>query len=356
MAYTTINKPQDYFNTKLYSGNSSTNAITGVGFQPDLVWLKRRTVAVAHHLWHDVVRGKSGDKYYYLESSSTIAQNVQGDADGLSTLDSDGFTLTYNDSGAWNVSGSNYVSWNFKAGGTASSNTDGTITSNVSANTTAGFSIITFTGNGTSGATVGHGLNATPGVYMVKRTDTTGRWQVYHHKMADSPETKYMFLDGTEAQQTGTNRWNDTAPTTSVFSLGNSTEVNASSGTYVAYVFAEKKGYSKFGVYKGNGNVDGPFVNCGFNPAWIMFREKGNTNSWRVTDSVRDTYNPKEKSLNANSTSTEASSGYTHDALSNGFKVRTTDTNLNRSGGNYLYMAFAEAPIVGSNNVPANAR
>jgi hypothetical protein len=165
-----------------------------------------------------------------------------------------------------------------------------------------------------------------------------------------------MFLNGTDAQLTGTNRWNDTAPTTSVFSLGNSTEVNANNATYVAYVFAEKKGYSKFGVYTGNANANGTFVYTGFKPAWIVFKEKGNVNSWRYTDSVRDPFNPKEKAVNTPGSSAEATSGYTHDALSNGFKIRTTDTNLNRSGGNYIYMAFAEQPLVGTNNIPATAR
>jgi hypothetical protein len=350
MAYTTINKPQDHFNTKLYSGNSSTNAITGVGFQPDLVWLKRRTVAVAHHLWHDVVRGKSGDKYYYLESSSTIAQNVQGDADGLSTLDSDGFTLTYNDSGAWNVSGSNYVSWNFKAGSTPSNNTDGSITSSVSANTTAGFSIVNWTSNGADSTTnvIGHGLGVAPKVTIYKPLSTTGDWYVWLNGVIDGSQD-YLKLNTTDTKSDLSSAATPTSTLISNFGFGNAVNM-------IAYCFAEKTGYSKFGTYTGNGSANGPFVYCGFKPAWIMFRETGNTNSWRVTDSVRDTYNPKEKSLNANSTSTEANSGYTHDALSNGFKVRTTDTNLNRSGGTYFYMAFAEAPIVGTNNVPANAR
>lgn len=346
-----INKPTEHFNTKLYSGNGSTNSITGVGFKPDWVWMKGRsgTYATENHNAYDSTRGATK---FLIPNGTTVNST---DANSLTSFDTDGFSMGVR--GDINGASTEYLSWNWKAnGGTTSSNTDGTITSTVQANTASGFSIVTYTGNGTSGATVGHGLSAIPGVLIVKRLDTTSNWQVYHHKISSNAETKYMFLNGTDAQLTATNRWNDTAPTTSVFSLGNSTEVNANNGNYVAYVFAEKKGYSKFGVYTGNASTNGTFVYTGFKPAWIVFKEKGNVNSWRYTDSVRDPFNPKEKAVNTPGSSAEANSGYTHDALSNGFKIRTTDTNLNRSGGNYIYMAFAEQPLVGTNNIPATAR
>ena len=351
-----INKPGEHFNTVTYTGDgNNTKAITGVGFQPDWTAIKIRDASHGTRQW-DSTRGSNKELMWHQPNAET----TDSSNGWIGSWDSDGFTTQAgSDATKWNVnkSGNAYVAWNWKAnGGTTSSNTDGTITSTVQANTASGFSIVTYTGNGTSGATVGHGLSAIPGVLIVKRLDTTSNWQVYHHKISSNAETKYMFLNGTDAQLTATNRWNDTAPTTSVFSLGNSTEVNANNGNYVAYVFAEKKGYSKFGVYTGNASTNGTFVYTGFKPAWIVFKEKGNVNSWRYTDSVRDPFNPKEKAVNTPGSSAEANSGYTHDALSNGFKIRTTDTNLNRSGGNYIYMAFAEQPLVGTNNIPATAR
>ena len=345
MAYSSITKPGDHFNTKLYSGNSSTNAITGVGFQPDLVWLKRRTVSVAHHLWHDIVRGKSGAKYYYLESSSTIAQNVQGDADGLSTLDSDGFTLTYNDSGAWNVSGSNYVSWNFKADGTPSSNTDGTITSSVSANTTAGFSIVSWTNASDGNDTVGHGLNSAPEIVITKKTSTTNNWTAYTTIIDGSYD--YLFLNTTAAKSD----ISKAAPTSSVFT----TDMGDTS-TAIAYAFHSVKGYSKFGSYTGNYNTDGTFIYTGFKPAWVMTKRTDSTSDWRMFDGTRAPLNPANKWMNANSTAVEGTDVQA-DLLSNGFKLRDAANAFNASGGTFIYMAFAENPLVASvsGGLPATA-
>ena len=237
-------------------------------------------------------------------------------------------------------------------------NVDGTIQANISPNTTAGFSIGTFTGNATSGATIGHGLNAVPKMYMVKRRDTTGRWQVYHVGLDSSaPEDKYIFLDGTETVQDATNRWNDTAPTTSVFSLGNSTEVNASSGTYIAYCFTEKKGYSKFGSYTGNGNADGTFVYTGFKPAFIIIKstQAGNAQNWHLYDNKRLGYNVDNNMLRPNISNAEQTDDDI-DILSNGFKLRRVTNALNLAANSYIYMAFAEQPLVGTNNIPATAR
>jgi hypothetical protein len=234
MAYTTINKHTDHFNTVTYTGNGTDNhAITGVGFQPDWTWVKNRNTT-ASHLLCDVLTGVG--KRLRSDTDGTLSNQ----ADGLKSFDSDGFTT--GTTGSINGNGNSHVAWNWKANGQGSANSDGTITTTyTSANTTAGFSIVTFTGNGTSGATVGHGLGAVPHMILVKRTDTTGSWQVYHQGAIDTsgdPWTDYMILNLTNAAQDGVNRWNDTAPTTSVFSLGNSTEVNGNGATYVAFVFS----------------------------------------------------------------------------------------------------------------------
>ena len=244
----------------------------------------------------------------------------------------------------------------------------GSVQSNVSPNSTSLVSIVTYTGNGTSGATIGHGLGAVPKMYMVKRRDTTGSWQVYHHKLDSSaPEDKYIILNSTAAYADATNRWNDTAPTSSVFSLGDSTEVNASSGTYVAYCFAEKKGFSKFGTYAGNGNTNGNFIYLGFKPAFFMYRRYDTTGNFGMKDNKRSgtaalenfgQMNPNQTqnpSANVNSAENKASA-FAVDFLSNGIKIRGGDGDLNTNGGSYIYMAFAEQPLVGTNNVPATAR
>jgi hypothetical protein len=347
MAYTTINKHTDHFNTKLYTGNNSTQSITGVGFQPDFSWFKSRGTTTYHNLY-DAVRGATK----IIQSNTNSAE--QTFSDGLTSFDSDGFSLGSRD----DTNGASYsmVSWNWKANGQGSANSDGTITTTyTSANTTAGFSIVTFTGNGTSGATVGHGLGAVPHMLMVKRTDTTGSWQVYHQGAIDTsgdPWTDYMILNSTNAAQDGVNRWNDTAPTTSVFSLGNSTEVNASGGTYVAYVFSEKTGYSKFGSYVGNNNSNGTFVYTGFKPAFIIIKNTASGENWTVYDNKRASYNPSNVRIHPNLNNAESSSADL-DLLSNGFKLRTTGGNCN--DGTLIYMAFGQS-LVGSNNVPCTAR
>ena len=354
MAYSSITKPGDHFNTKLYSGNSSTNAITGVGFQPDLVWLKRRTVSVAHHLWHDIVRGKSGAKYYYLESSSTIAQNVQGDADGLSTLDSDGFTLTYNDSGAWNVSGSNYVSWNFKAGGTPSNNTDGDVTSSVSVNQTAGFSIATVSNLNSN--SFGHGLGVEPHLIVNKRTDGVANWRVYYKGIASG---KSLFLNTTAVPTTESSAIaSATSSTVTVTGSGNGG--TGGTGDTVYYCFAPIKGFSKIGTYVGNGNSNGTFVYTGFKPAWVMMKNLTATANWLVFDTTRDSFNESgdtSQRLEANNTDIE-DNGNSINLFSNGFKMKNTGVGNNTNGSSYLYLAFAENPLVAnvSGGIPATAR
>ena len=348
MAYTTINKSTDHFNTKLYTGNGSDgHAISNVGFQPDLVWIKNR--ASGDHALHDVVRGATKR----LKSNNSNAESTL--SDGLQSFDSNGFTL--GDAGNYNGSSGAYVSWNWKAGGgQGSSNTNGSInTTYTSVNTTAGFSISSYTGTG-SAATIGHGLGAVPKMIIAKKRNGSTGWRVYHHGIG---ATKSLFLDGSEAPATSTAYFNDTSPTSSVFSIGTNSGVNASGDTYIAYCFAEKTGYSKFGSYTGNGNADGTFIYTGFKPSWVMIKRYDNSGeSWWMFDSKRSESNVANDGIVANGNNTEYSNNATFklDFLSNGFKIRNSDGAFNASGGTYIYMSFAEAPLVGSNNVPCTAR
>jgi hypothetical protein len=256
MAYTTINKSTDYFNTKLISGNGGTQSLTGVGFKPDFTWIKSRSRVDPHSLT-DIVRGVASQ----LDSSLTNAPTTHSDA--ITSFNSDGFSL--GSQADVNRSGTTFASWNWLAGGSqGSSNTDGSINSTyTSANTTAGFSIVKYTGNGSNGATIGHGLGVVPKMILVKCTSDSENWRVYHHKLG---ATKYLQLNGTGAETTSNSMWYDTAPTSSVFSVGSSGTTNGSGETYIAYCFAEKTGYSKFGSYTGNNNNDGSFIYTGFKP------------------------------------------------------------------------------------------
>ena len=360
MAYSTINKSTSFFNSKNYTGNgASSQAITGVDHQPDLVWLKDRSEASDHQL-QDSVRGKSGSNYYYWHSNSNSAQSVQGDYDGVNTLGSDGFTVGYSNSTAWNKSGNNYVSWNWKAGTTSGIATNGEtdITpSGYSFNQTSGFSIVKYTGTGTSGEGVPHGLNKKPQFIIVKRLDTTGSPQVFFQPYINtSNATKYLFLDSGSSQSTNNNRWNGWQPDTINFYLGNSAEVNASGGTYIAYVFAETKGYSKIGKYLGNGGNH--FLYTGFRPSFFITKAYDQSVNWKILDSARDPDNPLTKTLRTNENTAEDDHGaYATDFVSNGIFLRTGNANINQPGGsyNYFYMAFGQS-LVGSNNVPNNAR
>jgi hypothetical protein len=345
-----INKPSEYFNTVLYTGDGTTsNAITGVGFQPDLVWLKNRS-AESSQLFQDSVRGKSGSNYLYLQGNDTAAEAAQGDGDGLNTIGADGFTVGYTNSAGWNTSGNNYVSWNWLADNTSgSSNTDGSITSTVSANTTSGFSIVSYTGTG-SAATVGHGLNAVPKMIITKRRNGGDSWSIYHAGIASDAETDVIYFETGAAFDNAT-FWNDTAPTSSVFSVGSASSANP----FIAYCFAEKKGFSKFGSYTGNGSTDGPFIYTGFKPAMVIAKRTNSTGNWRIRDNKRSPNNVITDVLYPNSSSATITED-NHDFLSNGFKVRTTGPENNASGGTFIYMAFAENPLVGTNNIPTTAR
>ncbi len=351
MAYTTINKSGDYFNTKLYTGNGSTNAITGVGFQPDWSWLKRRDTGESHALY-DAVRGVTKR----LETNNTGAEATK--SAGLTTFGTDGFTLG-NDTQA-NTSGGTYASWNWLGANGTASNTDGSITSTVSANTTSGFSIVSYTGNGSAGATVGHGLGVAPAMVIVKnRTSSSNTWTVYHHKLS-APATKFLGLNLTVAEDTSTGNFNSTVPSSSVITLGTDAGTNGSTNM-IAYCFAEKQGYSKFGSYTGNNNSDGSFIYTGFKPAFVMIKDfsEGSSN-WVMYDDKRSAVpdaNINNRIVFANTSADyEIPSGSrTIDTLSNGFKLRGNSGDINGTAS-YIYMAFAAAPLVGTNNVPANAR
>ena len=350
MAYTTINKSTDYFNTKLFTGNGGTQAVTGVGFQPDWVWLKSRSVADSPILF-DAVRGVTKR----LMTNSTGAESTE--AQEVQSFDSDGFTVGSSDNA--NRSGATMVGWNWKANGAGSSNTDGSITSTVSASTTSGFSIVKYTGNGTAGATIGHGLGAVPAQIVVKGISRAESWEVYNQNL-DPSNGSYMRWDSTQASA-GSSYWNSTSPTSSVFTVNSAGGVNASGIEYVAYCFSEIKGYSKFGSYIGNGNADGTFVYTGFKPAFVIFKNRATAGTdWYMYDNKRGgpaagVYGNNNKYfLDVNSADAEGNESF--DLLSNGFKCRITNNFQNESGIPFIYMAFAEAPLVASNNVPTTAR
>ncbi len=346
MAYTTINKSSEHFNTKLYAGNDGTNAITGVGFQPDFNWIKDRT-STGEHLLVDVVRGM-----YNIRSNSDVAQSANGSIHQQS-LDSDGFTVA-GSAGNSNASGRNYASWNWKANGAGSANTDGTISSTVSANTTSGFSIVSYTGTGST-TTVGHGLGVAPSMIIVKKINNSGGF-VSWHKSLSGGSGGYIYLNSSSAAGTTSNYWGSTVPSSTTFGVWSSGgDNNANGDNFIAYCFVEKKGFSKFGSYTGNGNADGPFVYTGFKPAMVIAKRTDSTGNWRIRDNRRPAYNVIDKVLRPNTSEAEITED-NHDFLSNGFKVRTTGPENNASGGTFIYMAFAEAPLVGTNGVTAKAR
>ena len=349
-----INKPSDYFNTVTYTGNGGTQSVTGVGFQPNWCWIKSRSnPGVYGHETYDVIRGVRNN----LSTNSADAEFTIPTT-GFESFDSDGFTVQLSDNYGRGINENNQlqVAWNWLAGGTASSNTDGSITSQVSANTTSGFSIVSYTGNGTGGATVGHGID-TPKMIIVKNRDDTDSWEIYHASLG---ETKYLQFT-TAAAGTNTNRWNDTAPTSSVFSLGTEAGVNQSGENFIAYCFAEKKGFSKFGSYTGNGSAtNNSYVYTGFKPAFVLIKRTNGLGNWWLADNKRNDVvggNDIQRVLFPNLSNAEAtdSAGY-FDFFSNGFRVLSSSSELGGSGDSYIYMAFAENPFVSSTGTPVTAR
>jgi hypothetical protein len=333
-----IAKGGEHFNTVLYTGNGSTQSITGVGFQPDFTWVKQRDGTRDHTLL-DVLRN-DGTLWRRLESNNTDAEVSTG---GFVSFDTDGFSLG-SGTAQVNNSGSSFVAWNWKANGAGVTNTAGSITSTVSANPTAGFSIVTYTGTGAN-ATVGHGLGVAPRMIIIKNRDGTPRdWGVYHAGNTSSPATQRLLLSSTAATDTNNGYWNDTLPSSSVFTIGNNANVNPSGTNLVAYCFSEVAGYSRFGSYTGNGSADGPFVFCGFRPAFVVAKRIDFENSWNIVDSKRSPYNLINTNLAANNSNAEGTNDF-FDFTSNGFKVRTSNGYINASGGTWIFMAFAESPF-----------
>jgi hypothetical protein len=326
-----------YFDIELYTGTGSSRSVTGSPFQPDFVWIKGRSGATDNALY-DAVRGVQLD----LVSNSTAAETTQ--STGLTAFNSDGFTV--GSLAKANTNTATYVSWLWNAGGSNATNTSGTITSTVRANTTAGFSIVTFTAPASGGFTFGHGLGVQPAMFILKdRTNAGTAWGVWHKSLANQAQS-YLQLNSTNAVAANANIWNNTAPTSSLIST-QSGQVVLGSANSVCYVFAEVAGYSAFGSYAGNGSTDGTFVYTGFRPRFILLKGTGNASGWQMHDTMRDPYNAATNLLRADLSGVEGTGGGPHfDITSNGFKLRTTDTNYNNASyGPYIYAAFAENPF-----------
>ena len=348
MAYTTIPKSTDYFNPKLYSGTGSSNALTGLNFQPDFVWIKNRT-DTSNHRAFDAVRG--ANKRLTPNTTGVETTTTQE----LMSFNSNGFTVgTETDV---NGSGQNFVSWNWKAGTAVSGATTGSGTAKTytgSVNTTSGFSIVSYIGNGTAGHTIPHNLGVAPTCIILKRYDGgTTRWFVYSK---DNGNTAWLELNTSDSIWNSRTEWNSTTPTSSVFSVGNQSDINADGYTYVAYCFADIQGYSKFGTYTGNGSTDGTFVYTGMKPALVILKKNSSAGTdWQLYDDKRLGYNGGDRSLAPNSTAAEETGQGKIDLLSNGFKLRTSSANQNASGV-YTYIALASEPLVSTNGNAATAR
>ena len=355
MAYTAIDDPSVYFQTKLYTGTGSSQAYTNDGnsdLQPDWLWIKIRSGSDSHHVF-DSTRGVTKR----ILTDTDGAEATISDNSNLTAFGSDGFTLGGN--GGVNGSSSTYAAWQWKAnGGTtttndASSTGVGSLDSVYQANTTAGFSIVTYTGAG-GNQTIAHGLGAVPDVIIIKRRDDAGDWTSYHSVLGDE---KYMRLNSTNAVGDQATYFNDTTPTSTVFTVGSAGDVNTSSGTHVAYCFAQKQGYSKFGSFTGNGSTDGPFVYTGFKPAWLMIKETVSGGGWGMWDNKRTPTNAMTIRVLANTNAADdTSTDNSVDFLSNGFKMRTSSGGFNQASTEIIYMAFAESPFVSSEGVPTTAR
>ncbi len=313
-----------------YTGNGGTQNIGGLNFEPGLIWLKSRSESGRSHSLYDNVRGASK----VLKSDNTDSEVTMT---GVTSFNPDGFTLgSHVNSNNNNVT---YVAWNWRAGGPAVANTAGTINAEVSASTDYGFSICKFTGTG-SAATIGHGLtNQTPKFILVKDTDGSSvNWRVYH---ASTGNGKALFLSNDEAAGTSTNYWNDTSPTTSLFSVGTDTGINASGNDIIAYVWSEVSGYSKFGSYTGNGSTTGPIITCGFKPRWILVKNiSSNSTRWIVWDTERDD-DTLDKGLSPNLSSAEVTA-FNANILSDGFQIVDSETTLNENNSTFIFAAFAD--------------
>ena len=358
MAYTTINKSTDYFNTKLYTGTGSNQSLTGVGFKPDFVWTKNRSENSDNRLF-DAIRGA----LYVLTSNNTDTSSSS--ADTLTSFDTDGFTL--GSSFRVNKNTNKFATWNWKANGSGSSNTAGSITSTVSASATSGFSIVQWTGNRSQTQTIGHGLGSIPKMIIIKNTSVTQGWTVYSSEIGANER---LVLNSNATQGTCTACFANTRPTNTVFTVGDDADTNGTGNTMIAYCFSDVQGYQKIGSYTGNNPAGGSntqFVYTGFKPKFVMFKEMSGAGNWNIYDSSRNgslsenNINIRQARLAWNDHGAESSftSDNGVDILSNGFNIRDNSNDfytVNANNETYMYYAVAEAPLVGTNNVPANAR
>ena len=352
MAYATIDKPSQYFGINAYAGQGGSRNVTdatNVQFTPDFVWVKHRQDTPANHALFDVIRGVGK----FLESSTTTAE--QTESQSITAFINGGFSVgTQPNTPRTDESGGtpNHVAWQWKANGTGVSNTSGTITSTVSANTTSGFSIVKFTGNGTGGATIGHGLGTKPNVIILKSYENGQQWASYWSALG---ATKNMRFNSNGAVSTTSTRWNNTEPTSTLFTVGNDGEVNTSGDDHIAYCFADVKGFSKFSSFIGNGSTDGTFVYTGFTPAFVILKNATTgLTSWEMADNKRALFNVNDKTLKAETSGAEQTYNFI-DFLSNGFKLRYS-SDSNTSGNTIIYMAFASSPFVSSKGIPTTAR
>ena len=359
MAYTTIDDPSAHFHIQLYTGNGSsghsiTNDANAGDFKPDWLWIKPRSLA-DNHVVFDTTRGN--DKQ--LKVNSTDAQDTHSPA--RVTIESDGFDLDTTDQN-YNQNSATYVAWQWKANGgslTTASESGSNVGYSRQVNTTSGFAIIKYTGIGSVAAVI-HGMGATPSFFTVKRLSGSGySWYTYHHKNTLYPWTDNLYLNNNDGTTDSDTVWDDQAPNSTEIKIGTNSGVNSDNVEYIMYAFAEKKGFSKFGSYKGNGNADGPFVFLGFKPAWILFkRTNGGSQNWFILDNKRDDgINPRNSYLMPNQDSVEDANNSTVDTdfLSNGFKLRATTNAMNANGDEYVYVAFASHPFVSSEGVPTTA-
>ena len=369
-----ITKPQRHFQTLIWDGNSTQDRnITGLEFKPDFVWIKSRSHATYggglsyHHLIWDVLRGVGSNTIGASSRKELTVNQSYEEGRGANYTDYYGHVSSFNKDGFQldhvtgeppfyvNQTNRTYVAWCWKAGGTGVSNSDGSITSTVSANTEAGFSIVTYAGSG-SNATIGHGLDEAPQVLFVKTRTSADHWAIYHHSVGN---TKILYLNLTNSPATSSNYWNDTTPTSTVFSIGSDNKTGKSGDNYVAYCWHEVPGYSKFGSYKGNGSADGPFINLGFRPAWFLQKKTSGTGGWYLFDNKRSGFNVDNDMLVPNGTDAEYD-GDTYprlDFLSNGIKWRDAGSSVhNAANATYVYMAFAERPTETIFGLDANAR
>ena len=341
-----------YFQTTLYTGNGSSRNIDQIEnstFQPDMVWIKNRSAADSHMLI-DAARGVTKE----LNPDDYVPQST--DPNGLTSFDSDGFGLG-SGAGGYNDNTENFVAWQWLAGGGAgSSNEDGSInTITTTSNATSGISVGTYTGNGTSGATIGHGLGAAPEFVVCKEASDDGvggQWMVYHVKQNATPEDFYLIWDEAQRAVDNSAMWNDTAPTSTVFSLGNNNDINASGSTYFYLALVGIEGYSKFGSYTGNANANGPFVYTGFKPAFVITKTIVDSTSWVMKSATINPYNSITKNFMIDTAAAEATTN-DMDFLSNGFKMRSTTADSNKTGTTIVYMAFAEYPFGGVDVTPS---